>query len=307
MAAAGPIVSIITPTFNRARFIGQAVESVLAQTIGDYELLIIDDGSTDNTAEVVAPFLGDHRIQYQVQRNLGQSVARNKGLKAARGEFICFLDSDDAWVPDKLEYQLAVMDHNPEVDIVHGDEIIIDEQGHELSRENIRRYSGIISRQLLADNSVSINTAMVRRHCFDALGGFNTGYGVADDYELWLRFSTRYKFLYVPSYFGYYRVMSDQISSDKDRRFRANEQIIQEFLAANPGALSPRERHWGLSRFYCRKARYYAATNCKGTALNSVLKALRYKPLDIVVWRGVYRVLFPKRGGKPLNNGMNKG
>ncbi|WP_341582053.1 glycosyltransferase [Marinobacter metalliresistant] len=288
-------VSVVTPTYNRARFLPDAVTSVLSQTFGDFELIIVDDGSDDNTRDVLAPFLADRRVRYFHQENQGQSHARNLALKQATGDCIAFLDSDDVWAPDKLEKQLAVLQANPGVDIVHGDEATIDEQGKVISFENMKRCSGRITRYLLADNSVSITTALVRRRCFDEMGGFDTSVGVADDYELWLRFSARYCYQYEPGIVASYRVMADQISSDKRRRFAANERIIQEFLARYGEVLSPGERRWGLARFYCRKARYFASAGERGKAVGAIAGALRNAPLDPVVWRALYRVAVPRR------------
>ncbi|WP_303286335.1 glycosyltransferase [Marinobacter sp. SS8-8] len=288
-------VSVVTPTYNRARFLPDAVTSVLSQTFGDLQLIIVDDGSDDNTRDVLAPFLADRRVRYVYQKNQGQSHARNLALKQATGDCIAFLDSDDVWAPDKLEKQLAVLQANPGVDIVHGDEATIDEQGKVISFENMKRYSGRITRYLLADNSVSITTALVRRRCFDEMGGFDTSVGVADDYELWLRFSARYCYQYEPGIVASYRVMADQISSDKRRRFAANERIIQEFLARYGEVLSPGERRWGLARFNCRKARYFASAGERGKAVGAIAGALRYAPLDPVVWRALYRVAVPRR------------
>lgn len=297
MPDSDPLVSIITPTFNRERTITQAVESVLAQSYPHWELIIVDDGSRDGTREKLASYLDDERIQYHFEENQGQSIARNLALQYARGVLLCFLDSDDRWVPEKLERQVALMEAHPEVDVLHSDEIMIDEQGRELSRKNMRRYSGRIARQMLVDNSVSINTVMARRECFDTMGGFSGRYGVADDYDIWLRFSARFTFLYVPEYWGYYRVMADQISSDKQRRFAANEAIVRDFIEEHGSTLQPWEIRWGLARFYCRKARYFASAGKSATAWGAIARALRYAPLDPVVWRGLYRVLFPRQSG----------
>jgi hypothetical protein len=148
---------------------------------------------------------------------------------------------------------------------------------------------------LLAENSVSITTTLVRRECFDTMGVFDTRYGVADDFELWLRFSARCRFYYEPVLVAAYRVMPDQISSDKRRRFSANERIIQDFLARYGGCLSPEERRWGLARFNVRKARYFAAAGDRRTALRAIGHAFGLDPLNPVVWRGVYRVINPVR------------
>lgn len=290
-----PRISIVTPTYNRAGFIAQAVDSVLAQSVADWELLIVDDGSSDNTQEVLAAYQKDPRIHYFYQANQGQSIARNNALKRAQGDFVAFLDSDDLWCPDKLERQLALFQKHPDVGVVHGDESTIDEAGQEIGRENMLRYSGRITPQLLADNSVSIVTALVRRECFDEMGGFQASHGVADDYDLWLRFSARYRFHYEPGIVASYRVMADQISSDKRRRFAANELIIKNFLHEFSGSVSRNEKRWGLARFYSRAARYFASNGERKRALRAIVIAFRNAPLDSVVWRALFRVLVPRK------------
>jgi len=164
-----------------------------------------------------------------------------------------------------------------------------------ISRKNMMRYSGCITGQLLADNSVSITTALVKRRCFDEMGSFNESDRVAEDYELWLRFSTRYRFHYEPGIVASYRVMEDQISSDKRRRLAANEMIIKNFLAKYGDQLDRKDKRWGLARFYCRSARYFASVGERGTAMNSLLMAFRSAPLDLVVWRALYRVMVPRK------------
>lgn len=290
MSIEEPLVSIITPTYNRADFIGQAIDSVLAQTYGHFELIIVDDGSEDETRELVETYQ-DSRIIYRYQENQGQSIARNLALKIARGDFICFLDSDNFWFPDKLEKSLEVFREHPEVDIVYGDGVTINESGQEISRENMRRYTGHIAAHMLKDNVVSMNTTMARRRCFDEMGGFSGKRRVADDYDLWLRFSARFYFFYLPEYLAYYRVMENQISSDKIRRFTTNESIIMDFLKQYPAALTAREKREGLGAFFLRKARYFASVKNKKEAYPSIVKAIRYNPGSIAVWRGLIKVL----------------
>lgn len=285
MSAIQPLVTIITPTYNREGFIGQSINSVLSQTYPNFELLIIDDGSTDRTQEVVAPYLADGRVRFFSQENQGQSVARDRGLYEAKGGFVCFLDSDNAWFPDKLEKSLQVFEENPSVDIVYGDYMVIDAEGRELGVNRMKRYSGRITPMLIHDNFVSMNTTMTRRRCFEEMGGFESNDRLAEDYGLWLRFSTQYTFHYLPAVLGFYRVMEDQISTDKESRFKANEQLILEFLKSYPGALSYSERRHGLSRFYVRKGRYELSSGRPGLASKELARALWLNPL----WSGPWR------------------
>lgn len=263
---------------------------MLAQTYVRFELIIVDDGSVDNTRDVVAA-IDDERVQYYYQENQCQSVARNLGLSKASGDFICFLDSDNMWFPDKLEKSLDVLSRMPEVDIVYGDCVTINEQGEELSRQNMRRYSGRICHLMLQDNFVSMNTTMTRRHCFDEMGGFSGRRRVADDYDLWLKFSARYQFYYLPEYMAYYRVMENQISSDKVSRFQTNEAIIRDFLHDYPGAVSKQEARKGLSVFFLRKARHFASVGNRSESFPAVFRALCYDPFSLPVWKGLAKVL----------------
>lgn len=291
MSANNPLISIITPTYNRADFIAEAVESVLAQTYSHFEFLIVNDGSTDHTGKVLEPYLNDDRIRLFRQENQGQSVARNVALDEAKGEFICFLDSDNFWPADKLEQQVRIFEQYPTTDVLYGDNVIINESGEELSRNNMARYSGRIAPQMVKDNCVAMNTTMARRQCFDELGGMSGKRRVADDYDLWLRFSAKYEFRYEPQYWAWYRVMEDQISSDKTRRFKVNEQIIHDFRRDFPDAMSPREFDQGFAHFYIRKGRYLGSSGQKRDGLRELLKAVKYSPAELNVWRAFAAVL----------------
>lgn len=298
--SSNPLVSVITPTFNRADYLPFAVESVLSQSVSDFELIVIDDGSTDGTAELMERYLADSRIRYLKQENQGQSVARNRGIAEARGQFICFLDSDNAWVSTKLETSLKAFEENPEADIVYGDFITIDGEGHEHGVNRMARYSGRITPQLLRDNFVSMNTTMTRKRCFDEMGGFDSADRLAEDYGLWLRFSTRYQFLYVPAVLGYYRVMENQISSDKESRFRANEQLVQSFLKAYPSAVTRGEARRGLSYFFIRKGRYEYSSGQRRQAFRSLLRSLSKDPFWMGPWRFAVKMLLTSSRGRRM-------
>lgn len=291
------LVTIITPTFNRADFLPSAIESVLGQTFRDFELIIVDDGSTDSSCKVIQGYQQqDDRVVYIYQHNQGQSVARNRGLAEARGEFICFLDSDNAWLPEKLDISLQAFRKHPEADVVYGDFIVIDAVGKELGVNRMRRFSGRITAQLLRDNFVSMNTTMTRTSCFRELGEFKENERMAEDYELWLRFSTRFRFRYVPEVLGFYRVMEDQISTDKDNRFVANEALLHDFLNRNPDAVSLLEKRRGLSNFYVRKARYGLGRGRVWHASVDIFRALILYPFWFGPWRALAKLILLGKG-----------
>lgn len=286
-----PLITIITPTYNRGHFLDIAVQSVLEQTYGNFEFIIVNDGSTDDTFQRLEKYLTDQRIYYFRQENQGQSVARNLALSKGKGDFICFLDSDNAWPPDKLEKSLSTFSKDSSIDIVYGDCIVIDEMGNEVTRKNMKRYSGRILPYMLRDNCVSMNTTMVRRGCFDTHGGLSGKRRVADDYDLWLRFSAYYNFRYIPEYLAYYRVMPDQISSDKNRRFQVNESILRDFLSEHGHSVSPSEAREGWMYFYTRKGRYLSNNGRKLEALKCFLRAFINKPLSIIPFRGILSMI----------------
>lgn len=286
----GPLVTVLMPTYNRADYLPEAIDSVLAQTYSNFELFVVDDGSTDNTREVVEPYLQDARVRYFYKSNGGQSSGRNFGFKHSNGEYICFLDSDNMWLPDKLENCITAALAHPEYGIIYGDNIAIDEHGEELHKVRMNRHSGWITAKLLFDNFVTINTATLKRECYLAVDGLDESFLRAPDYEFWLRLSTRYQFLYVPKYMALYRIMPDQISSDKDGRFKANREIIEHFLGLHPDALTAGQKRRGLSQFFNRKARYESSRKRVARATGDWLRAVAYHPFWIGLWKTPLRI-----------------
>ncbi|MDY6798542.1 MAG: glycosyltransferase [Pseudomonadota bacterium] len=295
MSISSPVVSVVTPTYNRAGFLLQAIESVLQQTFGDFELIVVDDGSTDDTPQLMDRYLQDTRVRYFKQSNQGQSVARNRGIKEAQGEYICFLDSDNAWHEDKLEKSLEAFRQNPGFHVVYGDYMVIDAEGNELGVNQMRRYTGRVTAHLLKDNFVSMNTTMTRRNCFREMGGFDEKDRLAEDYGLWLRFSTRYRFYYLDQILGYYRVMNGQISSDKARRLEANERLLKSFLAEYPDSVSASEKRRGLSHFYARKARHHGSSGEAIKALADSARSLSLDPFWPAPWKALAKSFFRSR------------
>ena len=171
-----PSVSIIMPVLNGERYIAGAIESICAQTFSDYELLLIDDGSTDRTRDIVEPFSSKLTLRYiHHEKNLGITRSINDGLRHATGEFIGFLDHDDLWLPDFLETEVSYLRAHPDVGMVHSDFQTIDSQGsiieHSVARERKRiRPSGFIFRDLFMQSMIVGISVLVRRECFDRLG-----------------------------------------------------------------------------------------------------------------------------------------
>lgn len=184
-------VSVIIPTFNCDRYITQAIDSVLTQTYPDYEIIVIDDGSTDKTHQVLEPYL--EKIRYIYQDNQGVSVARNRGIESAQGELVAFLDSDDLFLPEKLAHQVAIFDEAPELGIVHSgwrrvnqdaDTIKDEEPWHSIPKLDLETW-------LRWKPIGTMGTLMFRRHWLLEAGGFQAGLGHAEDVDLLLRLALR--------------------------------------------------------------------------------------------------------------------
>jgi glycosyltransferase involved in cell wall biosynthesis len=189
------LVSVIIPTYNRSGLLKSAIDSVLSQSFGDFELIIVDDGSTDDTLALVRSYGGS--LAYIKQANHGPSAARNRGIKASRGDLIAFLDSDDRWHPEKLLLQVEAMEGEPGYLISHTNEVWY--RNGELLRQKKqhKKLSGYIFERSLSMCMVSMSTVIARRELFDHIGYFDEALPCCEDYDFWLRASRRYPFLLV--------------------------------------------------------------------------------------------------------------
>ncbi|MFL5763692.1 MAG: glycosyltransferase family 2 protein [Bacteroidia bacterium] len=197
-----PLISVIIPTFNYASFLPETIGSVMAQTYGNWECIVVDDGSTDDTKNVMdALCKSDPRIKYLVQKNDGPTIARNNGLKNASGDFIQFLDADDLLEKEKFEKQLQIFESDPSADIVYGGvnyfrsgfpDQLFDGISLEGSKPWMKKLSGqgeIMIKALLNENLMVISSPLVRRSLFEKLGKMNETLRYNEDWELWARFA----------------------------------------------------------------------------------------------------------------------
>jgi glycosyltransferase involved in cell wall biosynthesis len=184
------LVSVIIPTWNRGWTIKSAVDSVLSQTLKSYELIIVNDGSTDNTADILNEYAS--RITVIHQPNRGVSAARNKGIAHSSGELLAFLDSDDRWLPEKLERQTAFMEANPRLSICQTEEIWIRNGVRVNPKKKHRKPSGMMFEPSLALCLISPSAVMIRRHLLDEVGLFDENLPACEDYDLWLRITCRH-------------------------------------------------------------------------------------------------------------------
>ena len=191
-----PRVSVVIPTFNRWPLLVEAVDSVLTQSYRDFELIVIDDGSTDATASELAKLAP--RLQVFVTQRRGVSAARNLGVSQSRGHYIAFLDSDDVWLNSKLERQTRFMDEHPELHICQTDEIWIRNGVRVNPRAVHQKPSGDIFTRSLELCLVSPSAVMMTKAVFERTGGFDETFPVCEDYDLWLRISAQHQVSLIP-------------------------------------------------------------------------------------------------------------
>ena len=184
-----PLVSIIIPAYNAEKYIQRALESALAQTYKDIEIIVIDDGSTDKTAEIIKTYQ-DPRIIYFFQKNQGQGPARNNGIKKSQGEYITFLDADDYYFPEKVEKQVRFLENHSEYQAVYCNALHF-YSAHPLVffKKKHNYHSGDIFKDLLESSYINLNTIMVSRQILDKAGLFNENRYCPEDWELWLKIS----------------------------------------------------------------------------------------------------------------------
>ncbi|HBT78192.1 MAG TPA: hypothetical protein DEB39_15005 [Planctomycetaceae bacterium] len=294
--ARSPRVSIIMPTYNCRRFIGEAIRSVLGQTFADWELSIIDDGSTDDTESIVRPFLDDPRIVYERQENMGQPRTRNKGIRQARGELIALLDSDDVWRPEKLASQIAVLDADSTVGICATGMTIIDEESNIVGDPAWKTFHGKALPALITEElQIGMSTSITRKAVYEQVGCFDEDFPpFSMDYDFWLRAAMVFDFHLIGENLTLYRKGHSSISSqggDKRRDLILNV-VVPRFLNQYGGSQYVKGRHVRTLRAQTYKARGDA---CPGwwPAFGWYLRALACKPYSRTVWSGFWGRLFP--------------
>ncbi len=239
-----PVVSVIITTHNRREFVQEAIESVLKQDFSDYEIIVVDDGSTDGTEKALR---ASKDVTYCFQENRGVSGARNQGLEIARGKLISFLDSDDLWTPKKLKIQTEVMEKNPEINVTYTDEIWIRNGSRVNPKNKHRKYSGLIFEKCLPLCIISPSSVMLRREVFDKVGTFDEDLPVCEDYDLWLRIAARFPILFINEKLiikrgGHEGQLSHRFWGNDRFRVKALEKIINDaFLDVRQKKLAAQE------------------------------------------------------------------
>jgi glycosyltransferase involved in cell wall biosynthesis len=298
-----PLVSVIMPTYNCAPYLAEAIDSVLLQAGVNIEVIVVDDGSTDSTKEVVEKYR--HRITYisQVLRR-GPSAARNVGIQYASGEWIAFQDADDIWDPEKLSMQLDALRGYPDAGLVFADALVF--RGREvvqnsLSSEHLKTwcgrnatqapdiYYGHVYSKLLLRNCICTISVVLPRKVLDEVGMFDATLKIGEDYDLWLRIARNHPVVYIDRTFCKYRLRDNGLSGSLQVRFsrwlqahtavrekhRSSYLIPGQYRDALTEVLG--ENYWKLGWVWFSEARFEEARTC-------FLKGMRYRPLHLKSW-----------------------
>lgn len=266
-------VSVVIPCYNYGRFVCQAVDSALSQTRTQTEVIVVDDGSTDDTRDRLAPY-GD-RIRYIHQKNKGLSAARNTGIRHASGEWVALLDADDWWHKQKLEMQLRAVAGRDEVGLLgspSGEDLPEMLPGEPGTRD-------LTVRDFVLSSRFGPSGAMIRRRCFESVGFFNEELRSVEDRDMWLRVAARFPAVCVESPCWWYRQHASQMNRNADRMFSNYRRVLEDFFASHP-------EHRGLARtaesYLSLDASWaYFEQGDRFVALKKLLRSFWLRPLGL--------------------------
>jgi glycosyltransferase involved in cell wall biosynthesis len=292
-------VSVVVPTYNRRETIPRALESIHQQTYDDIETIIVDDASTDGTKELIAEQFPS--VMYlRHEDNRGGSAARNTGIQAANGQYIAFLDSDDEWKPKKLTRQIdCIQTSGEQCGAVYTGLKKVRNGRTEFVRSP-SATGNIHERQLSRDHVGPTSTVLVRRNCFDAVGGFREDLPARQDYEMWLRLSRDYEFDYVEDPLTVlYTDSTDRISEQTESRIEAHELLITE-IREEISEFSECRQQAILGTQYYTLARYCQKNGMAPRARHYFITSLRQQPLKLRAWAGIGLTLLGVTTREPL-------
>lgn len=293
-----PLVSVIIPNYNYGRFLAQTIDSVLAQNYPNIEIIVVDDGSSDESVEVLESY-GD-KIKWFKQQNSGVSVARNRGIKESRGEFIALLDSDDVWLPEKIEKQIKLFLEDPEIGLVHCGFVDFDNEGNRHA-EHLDGMKGRVAEDMLRyQRSVILgggSAVVFKKKMFDEIGGFSLNISPAEDWEFYYQAARRCKVGFVAEVLMEYRIHGNNNHLNISRMERAIIGAFDKVFSEYPEELAPIRKecygriHTVLAGSYFRAGQYGSFLRHAAKSLSIAPKnSLRYLGFPFRVWQRRHRM-----------------
>lgn len=274
---------VIVPAYNAAHYLPKALDSVVTQTFSDWRILLIDDGSRDNTPEIVAPYqeqLGD-KLLYIRQENVGLPAARNTAIRHATAEFLALLDADDIWLPNRLQKTYERFQEVPQAGITYGFVARIDPDGEIIDyfkQRNAHAEGHVAAFLYMRMLDLPCPTVTFRRSCVKETGGFDEALRASEDRDLWIRIGTRHEIALVSEVIALYRVSPQSMSADLDRMRTAQLRVIEKHYGL-PGC-GWSARRIALNGLYRNRAESLADRGQLGPALGDAFRAVRYYPFQ---------------------------
>jgi glycosyltransferase involved in cell wall biosynthesis len=290
-----PTISIIIPAYNAERTILETIASVQQQTFSDFELIVINDGSTDRTLEVLQS-IQDERLKIFSYENGGLPTARNRGISHASGEFIALLDADDLWTPDKLELQLAALQQHPEAGVAYSWTYFMNEKEGGRSFhpcEPVFFEGNVYAKLLIGDFIYNGSNTLIRRQAIDSVGEFDPALKSCEDWDYWVRLAAHWNFVLVPKHQIFYRRFSGAMSSKVEVMKEASLTAIEKAFRAAPPELQFLKKHC-LTNFNLYSGNLYLQHSKDMEGVNQaglhLWKAIRLKP-SILLSQGTQKMI----------------
>ena len=275
-AARTSLFSVVIPTYNRAAKVVRAVESVLAQSMADYDVWVIDDGSTDDTAVVLAPYR--ERIHYVNQANGGVSRARNRGIQESSGRYVAILDSDDRWRPQKLAAISRAIQAHPDTGLFYSQWEVVNEAGELQWVDRSRTAGGRAYEALLRGDFLAASSAVMKRECLEAVGSFDPLMEPCEDWDLWLRISRRYIIELVPETLVLFEhTQQNKETSNTKAWLAAHDRVIEKAFVSDPN-LNEKARRAVRANLAYVKGRVCLQSSSEQEALGYFKQAVSLQP-----------------------------
>ncbi len=270
-----PAISVIVPAYNVERTILETIASLQWQTFSDFEIIVINDGSTDRTLERLST-IRDARLNVFSYENAGVSIARNRGLQHATGEFITFIDADDLWAPDKLECQSAALNQCPQAGVAYSRTCFMDEQGETFHVDNQTLPQGDVYARLLTKNFLLSpgSNPLIRRQAWESVNGFDPSLTHGEDWDLYLRLSARWEFVAVQKPQVFYRQSASSASSQIAVMEQNSLKVIEKSFQVAPLSLEPLKKQ-SLANLYQFLAHLYTSRYTEKDSVNLATQKLQ--------------------------------
>ena len=295
------MVSVVIPLYNKEKQVGRTLESVLAQTFKDFEVVIVDDGSTDGSAEVVKTF-DDPRIRLIRQANAGVSAARNRGIDAARYDYIALLDADDLWEPEYLATQVNLIKEYPECDVFATDYVMQKDNGERINttinKLPFTAESGILTNYFevaaCSNPPLWTSSSIISKNSIKNIGGFPIGIKVGEDLLTWARLACRYQIAYVKTPLATFNIEGYSINEDPKREPEEPDIVGKELIALAKEFNTPHIKEY-ISLWFKMRSSVYLRLGQNRKSIMEALRGLRFNPYNKKLYAYILLNIVPDR------------